>query len=158
MKLFKNLVCIALVCIMAVFCFAGCKKQDEAKEDAKGFDAEASFTKLLNDVQYAEALEDRSSSSEFFFPEVPSDVEIKYFCAPSGRYVDSLIMFKAADKDELPAIKDSIDSYIGSVTAEFHTYNPAEEPKLQNAVIYENGLYVFVCITDDVAAVNNILK
>ena len=139
MKLFKNLVCIALVCIMAVFCFAGCKKQDEAKEAAKGFDAEASFTKLLNDVQYAETLEDRSSSSEFFFPEVPSDVEIKYFCAPSGRYVDSLIMFKAADKDELPA-------------------NPAEEPKLQNAVIYENGLYVFVCITDDVAAVNNILK
>ena len=158
MKLIKNIVCVMLVCLMLAFGFAGCKTQDDVKSGAKEFDPEAAFSKLLNDVKYAEALEDQSSNAEFFFPDVPSDVEIKLYSAPSGRYVDSCMMFKAAKADELPVIKESIESYISSVSAEFHVYNPGEEPKLQDAVIYENGLYVFVCITEDTAAANSILK
>ena len=120
---------------------------------AEVFDAEKAFSRLLSEVKFDAELEDASDMAEYMFADLPEDTEVKMYMA-DGAYSDSVIMLKGSDK---AAIRAALDEYLSSLKKEAGRYNPEELTKLEKAVIFENGDYVFCCVTADSETVNSIL-
>jgi len=152
MNIIKKLTSIVLIVLMAMVCFTACNKGETA-----AFDADKAFDRLLNEVKYAQPLDDISSHAEFMFGDLPEGVEIKLFTA-GDTCADCAMMFKAKDKADVTAIEASVKEYIDSMIKECKFYNPEEVPKLENAVVFVKDLAVIACVTDDVDTVNSILK
>lgn len=152
MKNIKKLTSIILIALMAMVFMTACNKGGEA-----AFDADKAFDRLLNEVTYAQPLDDISSHAEFMFGDLPEGVEIKLYTA-GDNCADCAMMFKAKDKEGVAAIEQSVKEYLDSMIKECKFYNPDEVPKLENAVLFIKDLTVIACVTDDVDTVNKILK
>lgn len=147
----------AIVTLIAVILgLAACTEKEETPTAV--FDAEEAFGKLLTDVRYAEALEDVSDTAEFTFPDLPANTDVRMYAAESGAYADRIIMIKAADEKDVGAVKAAAEKHLEELSAQLKDYNPEEVPKVGNAVVYTNGVFVFVCVTDDADTVKNILR
>ena len=146
----RFIVLLTAVLALAAVIFTSCAPAKEA------FDADKVLERLLTEVAYGDELEDSAAYSDFLLGELPEGTEVKLYTA-SGMHADTVMRFLAADESDKPAIRSVIDGYISSLSADVMKYDANELPKLQNAVVYENGLYIFVCITDDTAAAKAIL-
>lgn len=121
------------------------------------FDAEKTLDRLLTEVKYAAELEDISEYAEYMLDGVPDGSEVKMYTA-GGKNVDFVIMVKVPSEDGVSAAKAAISAYVDSCREEANRYEPEEIPKLDSAVTYVNGCYVFAAATADTEAVSNILK
>lgn len=143
-------ICLLLVC---AFLFAACGKQE-----GEAFDAEKAFERILSEVKYGAKLEDVSKSAEFAFSGVPEGTEIRFWTSEDGKLADAAILFKAKELSDMTAIKTAVEQYVAQRKTEAERYSPEEVSKLENTVILENGVYLIVCVTDDVNAARDILK
>lgn len=123
----------------------------------ESFDAEKTLDRLLNEVEYAAELEDITDYAEYMLDGVPEGSEIKMYTA-GGKNVDFVIMVKVPSADGVSAVREAIDAYIDSCRDEANRYEPEELPKLDSAVTYVNGEYVFAVAAADTETVRNILK
>ena len=149
----KRCLCIiqVVVIILGIFTFSACGKE-------KSFDAEAAFKALLNDVTYTKELTDVSGNAPYWFSGMPDGAEIKMYRAAGSSFTDQLIMITAKDEKDVEAVKASADAYIAGLTNQAQKYSPEEIQKLKNAVVFDSGNYVIVCITEDTDTVNKILE
>ena len=129
---------------LAVFVI-GCNKN-------QAFDADKALTRLLSEVRYEAELEDVSDLAGFVFGDLPEGVEIKMYMT-DGTCTDTVMRFKSSDK---AAVRSVLDEYLASLKKEADRYNPQELSKLDNALIFEKGDYVFCCVTSDSAAAKRI--
>lgn len=121
------------------------------------FDAEKAFERLLSEVHFADEMNDASEFAEYAFAGLPDGTEVKmYSCG--GKHADAVIMCRASNASELTVIRSAIEEYIASSRQNAERYEPQEVSKYDSAIWYENGSYIFVCITEDVSAVRAILK
>ncbi len=145
--------------IAALFLFAGVITVLFActPEAHTNFDADKTFSRLLEEVRYSAELEDASEYSDYILSDLPEGTDVKmYICG--GSHADALIMCKASSDSQLPAIRAVLEKYIASSRQNAERYNPSEVSKYDNSVWFESGLYIFVCITADTAGVNAVLK
>lgn len=154
---FLNVFCSVAVLAAVMLTLAACGG-DKTEPSTAAFDAENAFARLLAEVKYAETLADTESSAEFTFAELPQNAEVKMYACKSGSHPDELIMLKAAKEEDVQALEAAAKTHLSELTAQLKDYNPQEAPRVENAVVYTKGLYVFVCVTDDVETVKAILK
>ena len=141
--------------IAALFLFAGVITVLFActPEAHTNFDADKTFSRLLEEVRYSAELEDASEYSDYILSDLPEGTDVKmYICG--GSHADAVIMCKAGSSSDLPEIRSALDEYI----AAGRRYDPNEVSKYDKAVRFESGLYIFVCVTADTAGVNAVLK
>lgn len=154
---FLNVFCAVAVLAAVILTLAACGG-DKTGQTTAAFDAEKAFSRLLSEVKYAETLADTSSSADFMFSDLPQNAEIKMYTCESGSHPDELIMMKAAKAEDVQALETAAKTHLTELTAQLRDYNPQEVPRVENAVVCTNGLYVFVCVTDDVETAKAILK
>ena len=152
MSVFKKIVSILAAALALAVCFTACKGPA-----AEPFDAEKALDRLLNEVKYDGELEDVSEYAEFTLNDIPEGSEIRMYTA-GGKLADAVIMVKVPSAEDVETVKASISEYVDSRREEASRYEPEEVPKLDNAVVYANGEYVFACITNDVSSASTILK
>ena len=150
---FLNVFCAVAVLAAVILTLAACGG-DKTEQTTAAFDAENAFSRLLSEVKYA----DTSSSADFMFSDLPQNAEIKMYTCESGSHPDELIMMKAAKEEDVQALETAAKTHLTELTAQLRDYNPQEVPRVENAVVCTNGLYVFVCVTDDVETAKAILK
>ena len=121
------------------------------------FDAESTLARLLSEVQYEAELTDASDYAEYAFAGMPNGVEIKMYSCGGG-HADAVIMCKANEASELPAIRNALKEYIASRRHDAERYDPREVAKYDNAVWFEREFYVIVCITGDTETAEAILS
>lgn len=63
----------------------------------------------------------------------------------------------SADDTAVNELKTWIEGRVESQKASFESYNAAEVPKLENALIYVNGKYVILVVCDDVSEAEAII-
>ena len=156
-KRFLNVFGAVAVLAAIILTLAACGG-DKTEATKEAFDAEKAFSRLLSEVKYAETLADISSSAEYMFSDLPQNVEIRMYNCESGSHPDELIMMKAAKEEDVSALENAAKTHLSELTAQLKDYNPQEVPRVENAVVYTNGLYVFVCVTDDAETAKAILK
>ena len=147
-----NTLMLLTVCVCIIFSAPACApKADEP------FDAEETLTRLLTEVYYTADLEDAGEYAAYLFTDMPDGVEVKMYTCGGG-HADAVIMCRAKQASDVPAIRDSIQGYIGSRRHDAERYDPGEVSKYDNAIWLERDQYVIVCITSDVSGAETILK
>lgn len=154
MKTLKTIVCLTLCAILAAALFAGCTN---GKKNSAQQDPEAVFTRILNEVKFAETLEDSTEYAEYSIGELPENVAAKIYTG-SGRNADCAMLFTAENAEELSAVEGLVKEYLASMKDEAQHYDPEQVPKIENAVFHWGEKSLIVCVTADTETVNAILN
>ena len=120
------------------------------------FDADAALDGLLHQVRYDSTLTDVSSNAEFYFTDLPDGTIVTMYTA-QGTSSDQVILFEARKQEDVPAIEALIQTHLNSLAQQAANYLPEEAAKIQDALVYTNGVYVVLCITSDTATARELL-
>lgn len=131
--------------------FSGCKK-----EEAKEYDAPALVQSILEQVQFADTLEGVGDGAVLYFPELPESAEVELYLG-SGYFADEVALITLAETADTKAARTSVDKHLKQLHDQFANYIPEELPKIDDALVWEQGKHIIVCITDDIADAKTIL-
>ncbi len=140
-----------LALLSVVVSMAGCSAK-------KGeIDAEAVLGALLNDVKYATELVSAGENSAIYFPDLPKDSKVQLYVG-SGYFADEVALIALPSEEDGTAAEEALKKHIAEAREQFADYVPAEVDKIDGAIIYKNGKYVFLCVTDDYDTAKEILE
>ncbi len=67
-------------------------------------------------------------------------------------------VIKCSDADYVSEVKTLLENRVANQTELFSSYNAAETKKLESAIIKTSGNYIVLCVADDTAKAEEILK
>lgn len=79
----------------------------------------------------------------------PEQVEASMFYTNSQATAEEIAVIKVKSQDYVQTVKDAYETRIADQKTACESYLPDEMPKLEAAVIYENGNYVVLCVSND---------
>lgn len=134
----------AALCITA----AGCGKQ---QPDITPADA---VQQLKQSASFTDQMTEMDSTGACRFYDVDTElVQDSAAYVGSGATAESLAVFEATDADAAQGIADALQTFTDSWIKGYSDYKPEEVPKLESAVLEQDGVYVVFCVTaDNVAA------
>ena len=149
----KRILCFVL-CVLMLLSMTACggKKDEPAKE----YDGEALMQALLANVQFADTLSSVGNFASLYFPDVPDSATISMYTG-SGYYADEVVLISMKSAEDLETVQGAVDKHISQLTGQFKNYIPEEVAKIENAVIWNGGRHVIVCISDDYTTAQAIL-
>ncbi len=124
-------------------------------QSTKAVDVQKLMEKLLSDVRYASELSMLEGNAELFFPDLPEATVTMY--DGSGYDADELALITVTSEEDVEAAVVSAQEHIQELRAQFLSYIPEEVAKIDKAVIWNQGKYVIVCVTEDYATAESIL-
>ena len=144
-----------VISLLLVFCmllpFAGCKPAEE-----KEYDAPALVQSILSQVQFADTLTDVGTSAAMYFQDLPEGTTVQLYIG-DGYYPDEVALITVTDTAHKKAAKTSVDKHLEQIRNQFANYNPEELDKIDDALVWEQGKFIIVCITDAIDDVKTIL-
>ena len=110
---------------------------------------------ILSSITVGEtvALTDNTLPKQYLDLDVSLVAEYAVTVASSGALADEIAVFKANNKDDVSKIKEALESRLTLVEEKFVDYIPTEMPKIENALILENGNYILLAIVEDTKTV-----
>lgn len=135
--------------LAAALCVAvtGCGKQQMEIKPAEA------VQQLKESVTFTDQMTDMDSAGACRFYDVSTDlVQDSAACVGSGATAESLAVFEASDADAAQRIVDTLQTFTDSWIKGYSDYKPEEVPKLESALIEQDGVYVVFCVTADNAA------
>jgi hypothetical protein len=76
----------------------------------------------------------------------------------SGATVDEFSIWKTTDDEAAERVKERIQARIREQKEGYADYKPEEVPKLEHAVLIQNGSYVILCISEDAENAKKIIN
>lgn len=142
---------LAVILTLLLSLITGCgNKQDE-------FDADKLLESLLKEVTYSGELKNIDDNAKMYFSELPEDTTVKLYTV-GGYFADEVALLTFKDESNSAAAEKIIKSHVKELREQFLNYVPKEVGKIDNAVIFQNGKYIFLCITNDYKTAKNILS
>lgn len=130
----------AAICVAA----AGCGKQQAALNPA---DAAA---QLKDNVSFIDQMTEMDNAGTCRFYDVDTAlVQDSAAWVGSGASAESLAVFEATDTETASDIADALQTFTDSWIKGYSDYKPEEVPKLESAVLEQDGVYVVYCVTAD---------
>ena len=129
----------AALCVVA----AGCSKQ-------LTLDPADALAQLKNEITFTDQMTDMDSESTCRFYDVDTGlVNDSSAYVGSGATAESMAVFEAVDADAAGSIADALQTFTDGWIAGYSDYKPEEVPKLESAVLEQNGVYVVFCVSAD---------
>lgn len=141
MKL-RKLTCLALALVM-VLALAACGGPTE-----KSVDINALAEELLSKATFGEELTKVDSSVALGLYAAPEGSEAVAYVG-TGATAEELAVFNCGSAEAADTLVDSLEQRNQTRIEQYSSYNPAEVPKLENAVILSGGQYVVLCVATD---------
>lgn len=132
--------------LAAVFCVtaAGCGKQQTV------MDPTDALNQLKESTTFTDQMTDMDSAGACRFYDVQTDwVQDSAAYVGSGATAESMAVFEAIDPDAAGNIADALKTFQDSWIKGYSDYMPEEVPKLESAVLEQDGVYVVFCVTAD---------
>ena len=137
---------VALLLVLAsVLGLTACGNQNDAQ---KTTDPQAAFQALLTQLEYDIELKDVGDSGAMYFPDLPEGATVKMY-AGSGYYADKVALITVSQESEVEAAMNSVKTHVQQLRSQFQSYIPEEVPKIDNAVIWQQGTAIILCISPD---------
>ena len=151
------LIVTLVICTMGMAA-CGDKKDDDKKETktdsvselADKLKAEGSFTDLS-------PLESKIAVERLYGLD-SSKIEDSAFYSNSNATAEDVAVIKVNDESYVADVKKAIEDRVAEQTKSFESYNAAEVPKLEDAVIITSGKYVVFVVSGDSAKAKDIIK
>ncbi len=112
---------------------------------------------LLTEVEFETELAPVENNAFLYFPDLPEHTSIKFYNG-CGYIADQAALFTFSDASECKRAVTSIQAYVKDLSQQYSSYAPEEAAKIDRAIIYQHGPYLFLCITNDLENATNILK
>ncbi|MBR5570952.1 MAG: DUF4358 domain-containing protein [Oscillospiraceae bacterium] len=149
----KNRKIVALVLAFASFLsLIACGA--EKKADVNG---EALMQVILNDVKFDTQIQNVGEDAEMYFSGLPAGAKVQMYTG-SGYYADRVALITLEKESDSKAAKDSMDEHVAQLNHQFMNYIPEELDKIEHAVIWSEGKYVLLCVTNDYKKAESIVK
>lgn len=142
-----------ILCLAMVFCLVACAADEEPK--LKNVDMDTVKTALCDVALTDEMTEPDAKYISRMMKLTDSDYDSCYVAIPNvGTNIDEFGIFKARDAAQVSELESALNDYISYRDSLWmDEYLPDEYPKLQNASVHSEGLYVcYFILGDDVKA------
>lgn len=142
----KKIGLIFLTTCMIFGIFAGCSQ----KTKTVSYDLDSLSSQLMSSGAFSDILSPvdiKIAASQYGFDE--KDVtESKVLCSTQAT-TEEIGLFKCASEDAASKVKTAALARVKSQRETYESYAPAEMPKLDDAIVTQNGLYVFYIVSAD---------
>lgn len=143
----KKLLGILLVCTMITAMFTGCNGSADVTIDtgklADDIYAGVTWQDQIGEVDLSKALSLYGISSD-------AVASGKVYISTNAT-AEEIAVLEAASSDNVAELKSGLESRVEAQKTSFESYNAAEVPKLEAALITANGNYVILVVCDDVS-------
>ncbi|MEG1316898.1 MAG: DUF4358 domain-containing protein, partial [Oscillospiraceae bacterium] len=147
---------LLLLAVGVLFCLIyGCAPATKPVEyDLAALSAEVSESGAFSDLLSPVQVDIAASIYSFDTKDV---TECSLLCS-TGATTEEIGLFKCVDDAAATRVKATADARVKSQRTAYESYAPDEMPKLDEAIVSQNGLYVFYIVSKDSAKVDAILK
>lgn len=139
-----------LMAAALLFSAAGCSQLKT------GIDAAAVLESLLQQISFSTELSEVGEAAALYFPDLPEGADIQLYTG-NGYYADEVALLTLSNPSDCGSALDTVKKHLAELRSQFMNYLPEEVCKIDNAVTYQTGQYVFLCVTDDYKNANLIL-
>lgn len=120
-------------------------------------DAQFMLESLLTEVTYETELEQVGSNADMYFLDLPQNSTIQLYTG-SGYFADEVALLTLPSNSDCTEAMEIVQNHIKELRDQFMFYVPEELDKINHAVTYQNGRYIFLCITNDYVNAQRILN
>jgi len=150
----KRTVSIILALCVLTLIFTGCTK--------KAGTVEYNLKTLSSDLQKSGAFSDilgeiDQKSVSTLYGVASADVSDCVVLCSTGATTEEIGLFKCADADAAARVLKAAKARIDSQKEAYQSYAPAEIPKLGDAIVRQDGVYVFYIVSADTAKAQAVL-
>lgn len=144
-----------LMVILALFT-AGCTKEEKKERE---IDVHTLAQSLLNDISYEDELTSvEGNMFHMIYGISVEDVSEYEAYVSTGATAEEITVIKAKDEEAAKAIKDKFTERVQAQKSSFANYIPKEVDKLEKAVVYQEGVYVILSISNESEKAEEIIK
>lgn len=147
---FIRMVSLAMV-MLIMLSMVGCNKAEPE------INAQSLLQSLLTDVTYDTELTQVGSNAELYFLDLPKNTTIQLYTG-SGYFADEAALLTLPSNSDCTEAMEIVQNHIKELRDQFMFYVPEELDKINHAVTYQNGRYIFLCITNDYVNAERILN
>ena len=141
---------ILIFVMMAMLILASGCRSTSAKAGGKQL-----LQALQEQVRFSTKLSQEDGS--IYFPDLPADSTVVRLRG-SGYFADELVLITLEKDQDFPQARQAVSKHLEELKTQFLSYIPEEVPKIEQAVVYETGNEILICITEDYEKVQQILQ
>ena len=148
---------LLLITLLSVLLLAACGGKEETKE-VTAVPSELA-KKLAENAVTSDQLSEVSAAimaSTYFVDTTKLESSSAYFS--SGASACEAAVIKCKDSSYVSEVKTLLESRVKNQTELYSSYNAGETKKLEKAIIKTSGNYIVLCVADDTAKAEEILK
>ena len=150
----KKLLAMVLAAVM-VLSMTACGGS-EKEEKGGSVNGEALFQVLLEQVTYDSLLTDQGQVAAMFFSGMPQGATVKLYRGTDA-YSDYLGLVTLKSEEDQDAARNSVAGYLQQLYKEATNYHPEKAPKFEKPAIWQNGVYLIFCVTEDASAAQSLM-
>lgn len=142
----KRISLVLLAACMIAGVFSGCAQKAKPAE----FDLEALSSQLEQSEAFSDILSPVSKEiAASFYGFEDADVTQCVVLCSTGATTEEIGLLKCASEEAAAKIKANAAARVETQRAIYESYAPGEMPKLDDAIVTQNGLYVFYIVSAD---------
>lgn len=152
----RRFLAVAMAAMMMVLSMAACGGKD------KYISFDEVYTSLTNKIDLSASKmqkQGEAALNNYYYID-PTTLESYaiYMSDYATGNADEIAMFQVKEENQVAAIKALINDRIADLKVRYEDYKPEEMDKINNAVIMEDGRYLFVAISPDAETAKTVLK
>lgn len=145
-----------IMVLLTLVTATGCS--EEKKED-RVIDVHTMAQSLLNDITYEDQLTQVEGNMFQMIYGIPSEDITEYEAYVStGATAEEIAVIKAKDEATAESIEKTLTERVEAQKSSFASYIPKEVEKLDEAVVYQEGVYVILSISNDDEKAESIIE
>ena len=151
----KKIGLIFLTTCMIFGIFTGCSQ----KAKTISFDLDSLSSQLMDSGAFSDILSPvdiKIAASQYGF-DAADVTESKVLCSTQAT-TEEIGLFKCSSEDAAARVKTAAAARVESQRETYESYAPAEMPKLDDAIVTQNGLYVFYIVSADASKAQAVLN
>ena len=149
----KFLAMLLAAAMLLSFSACGASESEAGSTDVNG---EALFQVLLEQVTYDSLLTDQGQVAAMFFSGMPQGATVKLYRGIDA-YSDYLCLITLRSAEDQDAARNSAAGYLQQLYKEATNYHPDKAPKFENPAIWQSGVYLIFCVTEDLSTAQNVM-
>ncbi len=146
----KMIVLVLAAAMLLTLCACGSK--------AKDVDYQALTEELKNKVSFESEMTAVSEEQiGFMMAEMPVKFNAAGYGA-TGSTAEEILVVKCESADDAKIVESSMKAHLAELTDQANKYDPAAVSRIENAVLTTGSNVVVLCITDDTATAESVIK
>lgn len=151
----KTILTVLALCLL-ISVLAGCGSKPSEKAD---YDLEALSAKLVESSAFSDILSPVNPDiAAAFYGFDAGDVDSMSIYCSTGATTEEIGLFKCVDDAAAARVLEKAEARVVSQKTAYESYAPEEVPKLEDAIVKADGVFVFYIVANNYSEVNSIIK